>query len=72
MLGVYKPTEIVHHREYLNDENLHDVKVSLNFENLEALCFDCHNKEHHKGQQKSSKKRFFFNEQGLVIKDDGN
>ena len=69
--GIYKPTEIVHHREHLNESNVKDSKVSLNFENLEALCFDCHNKEHHKGAKRQSKRRFFFDEQGLVIKNDG-
>lgn len=72
MLRIYKPTEIVHHREYLDEEKSKDAKIALNFDNLESLCFDCHNKEHHLGQQRSSKKRFFFNEQGLVIKDDEN
>ena len=68
MLGIYKPVEIVHHREYLNDEKAHDAKIALNFENLESLCFDCHNKEHHKGKPK--KRRYYFNASGLVIKED--
>ena len=44
--GVYKPTDIVHHKKYLKADNYLDSKVSLNSDNLEALCFDCHNKEH--------------------------
>ena len=31
---------------YLNGVNVHDPEVALNFDNLEALCRDCHNKEH--------------------------
>lgn len=37
---------IVHHKQYLNETNVNDVNVSLNWENLEYLCIDCHNKEH--------------------------
>lgn len=72
MLGIYKPTEIVHHREHLDEKKVKDAKVALNFENLEALCMDCHNKEHHEGVSRSKQKRFFFRNGELVMKDDGN
>lgn len=39
---------IVHHKVYLNDENINNPEVTLNWDNLEYLCFDCHNKEHFK------------------------
>lgn len=38
--------EIVHHKEYLNDVRLDDADYTLNFQNLELLCIDCHNREH--------------------------
>ena len=41
-----KPAEIAHHRRYLTAENLFDPTISLNPDNLEALCRDCHNTEH--------------------------
>ena len=41
-----KPAEIAHHRRYLTAENLLNPDVSLNLDNLEALCLDCHNTEH--------------------------
>ena len=41
-----KPAEIAHHRRYLTVENLFDPTISLNPDNLEALCRDCHNAEH--------------------------
>lgn len=37
---------IVHHKEYINDINIHDPKITLNWDNLELLCIECHNKEH--------------------------
>ena len=69
MLGIYKPTEIVHHREYLDDNKAKDAKVALNFANLEALCFECHNKEHHNGANRPKKKRFYFQDGELVLRD---
>lgn len=37
---------IVHHKTYLAPQNINDVNITLNWDNLEALCQDCHNKEH--------------------------
>lgn len=37
---------IVHHKEYLTDNNYTDDNISLNEDNLEGICIDCHNKEH--------------------------
>ena len=41
------PGKIVHHKIYLTPENINDPNVSLNWDHLELLCQDCHNKEHH-------------------------
>ena len=41
-----KPAKICHHRKHLDGINVNDPTVALNFDNLEALCQDCHNKEH--------------------------
>lgn len=43
-----EPAKIVHHKCWLNKENINDTSVTLCWDNLEALCQDCHNKEHHK------------------------
>lgn len=39
--------KICHHKVYLNDSNVHDPNISLNWNLLEALCQTCHNQEHH-------------------------
>ena len=44
--GLYVPAEIVHHKVYLDESNIHNESVTLNFENLEALCRNCHAEEH--------------------------
>ena len=41
-----KPAVICHHKKWLNDVNVNDPKIALSFDNLEALCLDCHNAEH--------------------------
>lgn len=46
-LGFTVPGKIVHHRVHLNDQGLKDPEIALSFDNLELLCQDCHNKEHH-------------------------
>ena len=37
---------IGHHIKELTPANIHDVNVTLNPDNIELICFDCHNKEH--------------------------
>lgn len=44
--GIYKPVRIVHHKEYITDKNYMDPNIFFNIDNLESLCFDCHQKEH--------------------------
>jgi len=41
-----KPAQICHHKQWLNGSNVHDPAIALSFDNLEALCMDCHNAEH--------------------------
>ncbi len=44
--GVAEPAVIVHHKIYINEDNIHDPSITLNFDNLEALCMRHHNEEH--------------------------
>jgi len=53
----------VHHKDRLSIENVSDSSVSLNQDNLELLCRDCHNKEH-----KRFSKEMQFDEEGNQIK----
>lgn len=56
--------KIAHHKVYLTKENINDPYISLSWGNLEALCQDCHNKEHHKSQRK---KRYTFDADGNIV-----
>lgn len=60
--GLHVPARVVHHKVHLNLDNKEDAAVAYNFENLEALCQDCHNAEHF-----SKQKRWKVNERGEVI-----
>lgn len=59
--GMIRPAEVVHHKIYLTDENIKDPKVSLSFDNLEALCW-----EHHEQEHKGRMKRYSVDETGKV------
>lgn len=59
--GIIRPAKIVHHKEYISLGNIDDASVLLCFDNLEALCQECHNAEHHK-----SMKRYKVDEFGRV------
>lgn len=41
-----RPGVIVHHKKYLTPGNINDPSITMNFNNLELLCRECHNKEH--------------------------
>lgn len=59
-----QPAKIVHHKRYLTRENINDPSVTLAWDNLEALCQDCHNREHHKRMKRG---RCRFDEDGNII-----
>ena len=59
-----QPAKIVHHKTYLTPDNINDVSITLSWNNLEALCQDCHNKEHHKNEVQ---RRYCFDDNGNII-----
>lgn len=40
---------IAHHKEHLTESNVNDYSISLNPDNIELVCFRCHNITHSKG-----------------------
>ena len=58
---------IVHHKIYLNNENVLDDAIALDENNLEGICKECHELEHH--QDQVTRSEYVFDEQGnLVLK----
>lgn len=80
--GIYKPGVIVHHKIELDPVNIENPEISLNFENLELLCRDCHAKIHDlsggrwskvneaRKTKKLAEKRYFVDENGRVTAKD--
>ena len=44
--GRYTPAEIVHHVVHIDASNINDPTVTLNWNNLQAVCRDCHKELH--------------------------
>ena len=59
--------EEVHHVKELTPENIGDINISLNINNLESLCHDCHTKET-KGCDGDIAQGYCFDENGQAIR----
>lgn len=59
--GLIVPAEIVHHKIHLTPDNITDPNVALAWDNLEALCRQCHGEAH-----KKIHKRYTINNNGEV------
>ena len=46
--GMIEPATQVHHRQPITPENLKNPAITLNHDNLMALCEKCHSEQHHK------------------------
>lgn len=62
----YRRTGIVHHKKYLDNSNVYDDSITLDENNLEGLCKECHEKEHH--QDEVTRLGYEFDEEGNLIK----
>ena len=59
--GLLVPAEIVHHKIHVTPDNINRPDLVLNFDNLEALCRNCHADMH-----KRIKKRYKVDKYGRV------
>ena len=50
--GIIKHGDTVHHKIHLTAANMTDPQITLNFDNLQLVCRDCHAKIHHKTQKR--------------------
>lgn len=58
---------IVHHKKHLDEYNINNPEVTLNWDNLEYLCLECHNQHH-----KFGKNNYKSTMDGLIFDDEGN
>lgn len=61
-VGISAVAEHVHHKQELTEDNYKDPMIAFNEDNLEALCFECHRKEHHTADQVAEE--LYFDENG--------
>ena len=55
---------IVHHKVHLDDSNFSDPKIAYDWNNLELLCIDCHNREHY---EQPTRDDLVFDQDGNLI-----
>lgn len=60
--GLYNAGEIVHHKVHITPENINDPNITLNWENLELVCRECHASLHDR-----RKRRYSLDDMGRVI-----
>lgn len=58
--------KICHHKEHLTPANINDPYITLNWDNLESVCQECHNLEHHK--TKATVTGTVFDSNGNLVK----
>lgn len=59
------PAVIVHHVQHITPGNISNPDITLNWDNLEALCLECHNNEH--GTQGATREGLAFDENGNLV-----
>lgn len=59
------PADEVHHMIHLNPSNINDPEITLSFDNLQALCRQCHIDQHYTGAVREDVR---FDEFGNLIR----
>ena len=68
--GIITPARVVHHRKPITPDNVNDPAITLNFDNLMALCQDHHAFVHgslYDPTTGKSKRRYSFDDAGRLI-----
>ena len=56
---------IVHHKVYLDNSNIYNDSITLDENNLEGICKECHELEHH--QDVVVRNGYLFDEDGNLV-----
>ena len=65
------PGKIVHHRIELTPDNINNPDITLNWDNLELVCLDCHNSIHKTGQTLNSNRIRSYTAPGTMFDENG-
>lgn len=70
-----EPAEEVHHIIHLTPDNITDISISLNPDNLDSLCKNCHFDEHKEERiaarcnaNKTDESEYEFDENGFLVR----
>ena len=64
--GRYKPGYIVHHIKHITPTNINDPNITLNFDNLQYVCLECHNHIHY-GETSATEYGLEFDRDGNIV-----
>ena len=64
---IVKPGYIVHHIDHLTPQNINNPEVTLNFDNLELVCKECHDDEHFINRSEVTREGVKFDNSGQLI-----
>lgn len=64
--GIISSADVVHHKVPLTEETVNDLNLSLNWDNLQALCRKCHAEVHDEIYAARSGRRYKINDDGKV------
>ena len=75
--GIYRPAKYVHHIEELTPFNINNPEIALGFDNLMAVCRECHDEYHDnhgrwskvneaKRKARDASQRYFVDKNGKV------
>lgn len=65
--GMIVPADVVHHKIPLTDQNVNDLSISLSWDNLQALCRQCHAEVHDDMYAERTGRRYRINNNGQVV-----
>ena len=61
--GIIRPGEIVHHKIHLDESNIDNPLITMDWSNLELVCRDCHAALH----KDEGRRRYRIEKDGSVI-----
>ncbi len=65
--GLYVPGDIVHHKIYIDQVSINNPDISLNWNNLELVCRECHAQEHKLGSHRQNPRRYVVDQYGHAV-----
>lgn len=61
--GAITPARYVHHKIHLTETNVKDIRIAYGEDNLQSLCYECHEREH----ERKKKRRYRVDSFGRVM-----